>query len=179
MGRKINTQLHLEGLVDKLAERYPLPKKPLRPDEMEGLADALKIPCVIWDKGKSDNGYGKIYVGKIQKQAHRWAFQYGYGYEPKRLNVCHHCDNPGCVNPHHLFDGTQKENLRDMKNKGREYKQGPLGERNAATIYTRQSVSKMRKLFMSGTKINDLTKTFGGSYQSIWAIVNYQTWTHI
>ena len=177
--KRIHTQFHLEGLVEALVEKYPLPEKLLLPGETAGLADALKIPCLIWDKGKSDNGYGKIYVSGVQHQAHRWAYWFAYKRSPGELNVCHACDNPCCVNPHHLFLGTQKQNLDDMRLKGRAHKMGAKGEANSSSIYSSDAVREMRARFGLGAKIRSLQDQFGGSYQSIHAIVHWRTWKHL
>lgn len=179
MTGKTKTRSHLENLVASLVARYPLPKKPQRLGSTDGSAEGRKIPCLIWDMGKSGNGYGKIYVNGLQHQAHRWAYQFTFKTQLGRSNVCHSCDNPSCINPHHLFAGTQKDNLSDMRAKGRERKVGPKGNRNPKSIYSPNQVLEMRDRFGFGETISALRKQFGGTYQSIHAIVHRHTWQHL
>lgn len=77
--------------------------------------------CWIWVGGRASNGYGMTrFLGK-QMGAHRASWLAFRGAIPPKISVLHRCDNPPCVNPEHLFLGTQKENMRDKIQKGREY----------------------------------------------------------
>ena len=71
--------------------------------------------CWIWRGPRHRQGYGR--AGR--NVAHRIAFELAHGPFDRRLKVCHHCDNPPCVNPAHLFLGTQRDNVQDMVRKGR------------------------------------------------------------
>jgi len=74
--------------------------------------------CWNWTACKNKNGYGMFNVnGKIWL-AHRW-IMHEQGHTIDKLEVCHTCDNPACVSPDHLFVGTHKQNMKDLKDKKR------------------------------------------------------------
>ena len=78
-----------------------------------------KTGCWSWLLVKNKKGYGQVgYCGKIW-QAHRLSYIKFVGEIPKGMCVLHKCDNPSCVNPEYLFLGTDADNARDRKAKGR------------------------------------------------------------
>lgn len=105
--------------------------KPLPPEEQfwkhvnknGPYCERLKSYCWVWSGWSSGYGqiriYGKLFVGNRIIMAHRFSWTLHNGDIPYGLLVCHQCDNPSCVRPDHLFVGTQKDNMRDCRDKGR------------------------------------------------------------
>lgn len=81
-----------------------------------------KATCWIWKAGKrGNNGYGGFRVNSTSiRLAHNVSYELYVGEIPKGMKVLHKCDNPLCVNPNHLFLGTQLDNIKDRDMKGRQ-----------------------------------------------------------
>lgn len=98
----------------------------------------LGTRCWTWIGGKRDRGYGAFRYLDSQS-AHRVSWILKFGQIPKSKLVCHHCDNPSCVNPDHLFVGTSLDNNQDMVKKGRGKYPGPInpasGDRNGLRLH--------------------------------------------
>jgi hypothetical protein len=82
------------------------------------MSEKLENGCWLW-KGTRAGDYGKVRWKQKTISAHRSSYLAFKGEIPPGLNVCHTCDNPICVNPEHLWLGTQKENVLDSKKKKR------------------------------------------------------------
>lgn len=81
--------------------------------------DKKQSGCWEYTKGLTVAGYGRVSINKKRVYAHRHSFYFFNGFISEDYHVCHSCDNPKCVNPSHLWLGTDKDNATDMKNKGR------------------------------------------------------------
>jgi hypothetical protein len=75
--------------------------------------------CALWTRSPDKKGYGRLSWNGRPQQAHRIAYQIANGPIDAGLLVCHRCDTPACVNPEHLFLGTNQQNLVDCVRKGR------------------------------------------------------------
>ena len=105
--------------------------------------------CWLWVGGKSSKGYGRFRMDGKLHLPHRLAYQQFVGQMPEGHYVCHHCDNGGCVNPAHLFAGTNSDNMRDCRNKGRLGLQQPEWK-EANRLMNATHVDQVRELISQG-----------------------------
>lgn len=122
------------------------------------------------------NGYGSFGVEGIMKYAHRVSYEIANGEIAKGMNVLHKCDNPSCVNPDHLFLGTQKENMEDCVKKKR--RNAPVGERQHLSKLTKEKVLEIRELAKSITQ-RKISEMYNISEVAISCIILRKTWKHI
>lgn len=135
--------------------------------------------CWEWNAYKSQDGYGSFGVaGRIQK-AHRVAYQLYVGEITEGLCVCHHCDNPSCVNPKHLFLGTNADNSHDRDNKGRGVHPDNSGEKHGMSKLVREQVVEIKVKISEGATQSDIAKEFGVARRTISDISNRRTWANL
>lgn len=131
-------------------------------------------PCTIWTKSKSEKGYGRVwYNGKLWL-AHRLAYLKTFGMFDLTLCVLHKCDNPSCVNPDHLFLGTNNDNVQDRTRKNRSAHH--WGELSGMKKLTLEQVTQIRSL--SGT-CRGIGKQFGISKAQVSKIKNNICWRQV
>jgi hypothetical protein len=126
--------------------------------------------CWEWAGGRNGGGYGLFRSTNPSKLVHRYSAELA-GLVADGLSVCHTCDNPGCVNPAHLFVGTQKDNAADMIRKNRT----PVGSYRL----TKDDVSEILELYRSGdwTQVR-LAEKYGVSQPLISKIVAGKVYGH-
>src|ERR1700694_5169324 len=106
--------------------------------------------CWIWLGAKNKKGYGSIGSSPYTKdsQTHRISWVLHFGPIPDGLHVLHRCDTPACVSPHHLFLGTNQQNVDDKMSKGR-FKPNK-GAQHGRAILTDEQVLEIRRRYASG-----------------------------
>lgn len=118
--------------------------------------------CWIWKGNKNKDGYGVIYLKGKMYLAHRVSLFFFKQLQPKNL-VLHKCDNPSCVNPNHLFEGTQLENIKDMVNKNRQTR--PIGEKNPNCKLSFEVIKEIKRWFSIGMSRMEVSQCFKISWE--------------
>lgn len=136
--------------------------------------------CWEWKSCTDRQGYGRFSLygnsKEVQHAAHRWLMRYllGEDFDNTRM-VCHTCDNPPCVNPEHLFQGTNKENQIDCQQKGRgRYRSGTKG-----IGVTPDDVRAIRRRIAEGAGSKILAREFNVGRTTIRAIKQGRTWKYV
>ena len=131
--------------------------------------------CWLWVGSTSDNGYGNIAVDHPRdiRLAHRVSYEMHKGPIPEGLLVRHKCDMRCCVNPAHLEVGTQRDNLKDMVERGRAYKGNPRGTRRKLN---EAAVAAIRAAGKTGERHRDIAKRFGMSQAQVSKIIARESW---
>ncbi len=141
--------------------------------------------CWVWTASRNRGGYGQIGEGIPSRRtlkAHRVSWELHNGLIPvgkghHGICVLHSCDNRRCVNPIHLYLGTNNDNNRDMMEKGRQVR----GEENGKAKFTEEQVEEIRRDYVKGSRTHGqhaLGRKYGVEHTSIGFIVREETWKH-
>ena len=134
--------------------------------------------CWLWTAGRSGGKrYGVMAFNGKPQLAHRISFILHKGKFPENLYVCHKCDVGLCVNPDHLFLGTQKDNMNDCQKKGRF--PSVLGSKNPRARINEEQVLKIKELFAAGHSRSELSKKYNISKQSVNRLLRGATWANV
>lgn len=131
--------------------------------------------CWIWTAGRFPSGYGAFSLKGRLYRAHRMAFMLFRGEIPPGLCVCHRCDQPACVNPAHLFLGTNAENSADMVAKHRH----AAGVRNGRAKLTEDDVREIRECIREGDSQRHVAQRFGVSQVLVGLIARRKSWRNV
>ena len=131
--------------------------------------------CWEWQGAKTKSGYGLIGRNYKGYGAHRVSYIAFKGEIPLGMNVCHTCDNPSCVNPKHLFPGTQKDNLQDAAQKGRMKR----GSKCHMALLNEDQVRAIKNALAIGSSQSQLARDHKVSPNVIYRINAGLTWKHI
>lgn len=150
--------------------------------------------CWTWQRYRCRKGYGIVRIeGQLQK-AHRVAWMMTRGPIPDGMQICHHCDNPPCVRPDHLFLGSQSDNSKDMGSKGRHWLQKqperslfvrqptikPRGTQNRHAKLTDEQVREIRKVHTEKrVSRRQIARMFNVSETTVRRVVNRELWKHV
>jgi len=136
----------------------------------------MTTACWMWTSAMSYQGYGYITTTKgHSKKAHRLSFEFAYSIIPQSMQVLHRCDNPSCVNPEHLFLGSNSDNVADKVSKGR----SPdfRGDKNPAAKITKIQAGEIRNKYALGNiSQRKLASEYGITQRAIWFIIHNQHW---
>lgn len=144
-----------------------------------------KSACWEWPDSRTKAGYGRLWIYPRLNYAHRVAWTLTNGAIPMGLHVCHHCDNPSCVNPAHLFLGTQADNAADMVAKGRSRNNPHRGVKHKLAKLTDDDVREIRRLYRPSPRQPSpfggpaLAQKYGVAPSLIHRIVKRQSWPHL
>ncbi len=129
--------------------------------------------CWDWTACKVWGGYGRINVAGKAKLAHRISYELHRGPVRDDLQVCHTCDNRGCINPEHLFVGTNMDNVADKMEKGRQSR----GSTHGPAKLTESDVIAIRAA--EGFLHRELADRFGVDKTTISHIRARRFWAHV
>ncbi len=137
-------------------------------------------PCLEWPRYRNPKGYGRIQnSGGHSGYVARLAYELCVGVIPVGYLICHHCDNPPCFRPIHLFPGDDADNMRDCISKGRLTHCDQKGSRNNFAKLTEEHVREIRQLYKEGARQSDLCRMFAISPPVMSTIINGTSWLHV
>lgn len=136
--------------------------------------------CWIWIGNTNADGYGTFWYKGRASLSHRVSYRLHRGPIPKGKLVLHTCDNRACVNPAHLFLGSDADNIKDMHNKGRAVHNAPKGSANKRAKLIEDQVVEIRRLYGLGQHSQkQLANQFGVGTTTIDCILRRKNWKHI
>lgn len=140
--------------------------------------------CWLWSRAKFGGGYGWFFISKkggkrLSDYAHRASWKVHFGDIPDGMQVLHRCDVRSCVNPDHLFLGTNLDNIKDRLSKDRP-KTGTPGSKHARAKLTEEDITKIRSSYSREYgKLKKLAGEYGVSVHTMCSAIKGRTWKHV
>jgi hypothetical protein len=154
--------------------RYTAPGTPMRARLARYVEPDLNGGCMLWS-GAASEGYGTLRIAKKKVFTHRLSWELVNGPIPDGLHVLHRCDVRACINPAHLFLGSNADNVADMVAKGR----NSAGERNGHAKLTRAAVQNVSARLLAGEKGSAIALALGVSARAISSIKQGRSWSSV
>lgn len=147
-------------------------------------ADCSGGPDACWPWQGAHKAVPGSEYGKLRRQgkwylAHRVAWIIVNGPIPVGLGILHHCDNPPCINPRHLYAGTAADNNRDMRARGRGSYGLTVGEASPRAKLTEQQVRQIYASLAAGRPQRVVAAEVGIAESAVWNIGAGRRWRHL
>lgn len=148
-------------------------KRPLEVRFWEKVEATYADKCWNWAGHLGKFNYGQIQVNGRPEPAHRVSWELRFGTIPDGMCVLHRCDNPSCVNPHHLFLGTNLDNIKDRHAKNRDAR----GERSGKSTLTNDQVIQIKRLYRPKVfGCRKIGKQLGIDHSTVCHVISGRTW---
>lgn len=175
--------------MNDLTDSITVPRRPRRQQRPRGLSPAGIVEhflreatndgeCLIAPDSMLSSGYPIVGIAGRSYRLHRLSLERSLGRSllPDE-RACHRCNKPACINPDHLYAGTDKENWADRRAAGREAP--PRGERNGNRVLTESAVVAIRERCAAGTSQYVVASEYGVRQATISKIVRRERWAHV
>jgi len=138
------------------------------------MANWNKTPCYVWTGSCTPKGYARVKIGGRYYRISRIFGKIKYGKLTKKDLICHHCDNPQCINPSHFFKGTPIDNRMDCVSKGRHAK----GVNHGQSKLTSKIVARIRSKYKwrRDGGMAALAKKYGVGISTIHRVLSGELW---
>ncbi|MGU3286500.1 HNH endonuclease signature motif containing protein [Methylobacterium mesophilicum] len=130
--------------------------------------------CWLWSTRVNSSGYGWFFVHRKAILAHRYSYAQYKGAFENHWFVCHHCDERSCVNPDHLFLGTQKDNMADCARKKR-----LLYRPGEKSTYVKLTADQVIAIRSDDRKLKEIAKDYGIASGYVSTLKSGTTWKHL
>ena len=147
----------------------------------DGCSPEPNSGCWIWEGRRTRSGYGEIDTKRTRSLTHRLAYSFTKGGIPDGMRVCHRCDVTLCLNPDHLFLGTDADNARDrsQKNRSVRWNGARRGAGNPCSKLDDLKVVEIRRLRLAGLTQREIAERFGVATGTIGSICSGRKWGHV